>query len=89
MKILVHYILDKKIELSEVIFGDVWLCSGQSNMEMKMWAITNATEELKMSAEFDIRFTVLSNQYSFEQDDFMDPIIEVQWSDASQEDMLG
>ena len=29
-------ILGFKITLSDVAFGDVWLCSGQSNMEMFM-----------------------------------------------------
>ena len=53
-----------------------------------MWAISNASAELKTSADYNIRFTVLRNEYSFEQDDSLDPKIEVQWSDASQEEML-
>ena len=77
-------ISDREIELSDVIFGDVWLCSGQSNMEMKMKSIANSTEEATKSADYNIRFTVLSNKYSLYQDDFLNTPIEVSWSDSSQ-----
>ena len=28
---------DNKVEINNVLVGDVWLCSGQSNMQMPMW----------------------------------------------------
>ena len=83
-KLCVTLTSDREIELSEVIFGDVWLCSGQSNMAMKMKRIANSTEEITQSADYNIRFTVLSNKYSLYQDDFLNTPIEVSWSDSSQ-----
>ena len=38
------------LNLQDVIYGDVWICSGQSNMERAMSSITNATEEIAASA---------------------------------------
>ena len=83
-KLCVTLTSDREIELSEVIFGDVWLCSGQSNMAMKMKRIANSTEEITKSADYNIRFTVLKNNCSFNEDDFRDTPIEVPWSDVSQ-----
>jgi sialate O-acetylesterase len=49
------------IELREVIFGDVWLCSGQSNMHFMMKEIINGTEEIEASIKYtDIRFMTAS-----------------------------
>jgi sialate O-acetylesterase len=32
--------------LVDVLFGDVWFCSGQSNMQIGMAAVFNSTQEL-------------------------------------------
>jgi sialate O-acetylesterase len=49
------------LTLAGVLFGDVWLCSGQSNMERSMASIVNSTEEIAASAGYDqIRFTIAS-----------------------------
>ena len=40
------------ILLENVVFGDVWVCSGQSNMEWSMNNIFNATEEIADSATY-------------------------------------
>lgn len=40
---------DKKIEYKNITFGDVWLCTGQSNMEYYMAACPETAEELKKS----------------------------------------
>ena len=40
------------ILLEDIIFGDVWICSGQSNMEWNMNSIFNATEEIADSASY-------------------------------------
>ena len=53
-----------------------------------MKSIANATEEILKSADYNIRFTVLSNKYSLYKDDFLDTPIEVPWSYASQETRL-
>ncbi|XP_059813113.1 sialate O-acetylesterase isoform X1 [Hypanus sabinus] len=41
-----------KIILEDVFFGDVWLCSGQSNMEMTVLQIINASEELSLASHY-------------------------------------
>ena len=38
--------------LKNIIFGDIWICSGQSNMVWPMYAIYNATEEIADSASY-------------------------------------
>ena len=46
--------------MDDVLFGDVYLCGGQSNMEFAMPAITNASEEAARAEHYpNIRlFTV-------------------------------
>jgi sialate O-acetylesterase len=47
------------IELTNVLLGDVWICSGQSNMEWPMHQTKNAMEEIDRSTNPRIRlFTV-------------------------------
>ena len=40
------------IVLHDVLFGDVWICSGQSNMQMAVADIFNATEEINNAGNF-------------------------------------
>lgn len=40
------------MELNDVIYGDVWICSGQSNMEWPMSGIFNGQEEIAKMAEY-------------------------------------
>lgn len=42
-----------------VKFGDVWLCSGQSNMEFKMSNVMNAAAEIKAANNPDIHFITI------------------------------
>ncbi len=58
--------LTEEIKLKEIIVGDVWICSGQSNMEMNVgctWAtVSNADEEIATAHYPEIRlFTVGRN----------------------------
>ena len=53
----------KTIELTELIFGDVWFCSGQSNMEMPIgatfrrgWSAQNCEEEVKNANYDELRY---------------------------------
>ncbi|CAF5002970.1 unnamed protein product [Rotaria sp. Silwood1] len=50
------------ISLHDVLFGDVWICSGQSNMQMAVTDIFNATKEINNAGKYPkIRvFTVAS-----------------------------
>lgn len=46
-----------EITLKDILIGEVWLCSGQSNMEMAVsWGIENGEEEAKMANYPNIRF---------------------------------
>ncbi|XP_042656554.1 LOW QUALITY PROTEIN: sialate O-acetylesterase [Tyto alba] len=42
----------ENVTLRDVYFGDVWLCSGQSNMAMTVLQITNASWELTAAARY-------------------------------------
>ena len=57
----------------EVIFGDVWFCSGQSNMNWPMQSIFDAEAEVANSAGYDnIRmFDVTTQQSDVEEDDLI------------------
>lgn len=45
------------VTLQNILIGEVWLCSGQSNMEMSAsWGITNGEEEIKKANHPNIRF---------------------------------
>lgn len=46
-----------EIVLKNILIGEVWLCSGQSNMEMSAaWGINNGDEEVKKATNSNIRF---------------------------------
>ncbi|UJR06673.1 hypothetical protein I4U23_010959 [Adineta vaga] len=40
------------ITIRDVLFGDVWLCSGQSNMQMTVREIFNATTEMANAGKY-------------------------------------
>ncbi|KAM5245698.1 sialate O-acetylesterase [Ctenodactylus gundi] len=40
------------LRVHDVLFGDVWLCSGQSNMQMTVLQIFNATKELSSASGY-------------------------------------
>ena len=44
------------VELHNVLVGDVWLCGGQSNMEVSLRVARNADEEIKAANFPEIRF---------------------------------
>ncbi|XP_046561309.1 sialate O-acetylesterase-like isoform X2 [Haliotis rubra] len=44
------------VSIDDVLFGDVWMCSGQTDMAFPMSKVTNSTNEIHRSAEYkDIR----------------------------------
>jgi sialate O-acetylesterase len=46
-----------ELVLKNILIGEVWVCSGQSNMEMSVnWGIDNGEEEAKNAANLNIRF---------------------------------
>jgi sialate O-acetylesterase len=40
------------ITIHDVLFGDVWICSGQSNMQLTVNMIYNGTEEIENAANY-------------------------------------
>ncbi len=51
--------MTRTISLSNILVGDVWVCSGQSNMEMGIGNVTNAAQEVASADYPQIRlFTV-------------------------------
>ena len=48
------------VTIENVVIGDVWLASGQSNMEMRVSGVNNAAEEIKVANYPGIRFFMVS-----------------------------
>ncbi|KAI1230808.1 hypothetical protein IHE44_0008690 [Lamprotornis superbus] len=42
----------ENVTLQDIYFGDVWLCSGQSNMAMTVLQVANASQELAAAARY-------------------------------------
>lgn len=75
------------LRVREVLFGDVWLCSGQSNMEMTVSQIFNSSEELSRAAAYEsVRiFSVALVQAWEELEDL--PDVDLQWSKPTSENL--
>lgn len=54
----------ESIKISGVLVGDVWLCSGQSNMHFRMNKVANATTEIAAAHHPQIRFFTVAEQFS-------------------------
>mgnify|MGYP001042649679 CR=1 FL=1 len=74
----------ERVDFVDVYFGDVWLCSGQSNMVMNTFMIYNGTEEIEDSINYpEIRvFAVNGNMSSYLLDD-VESFIPGQWQLSS------
>ncbi len=57
-----------KVTVSNVLFGDVWICSGQSNMELAMDRVRDRYPDVIASANnANIRQFLIPDKYNFEQ----------------------
>ena len=57
------------ITLKNILFGDVWVCSGQSNMQLSMERLKDKYQEYIAKAENpNIRQFLVPNQYFFERE---------------------
>ncbi len=56
---------DDVLKFTNVVVGDVWLCSGQSNMQFGMGAAHNAKEELPQASHPNLRLFVVSLNTAF------------------------
>ena len=52
----------QRVEFHDVLVGDVWLCGGQSNMEMGLGESRNGSEEVKAANHPKIRLYVVKQQ---------------------------
>lgn len=55
----------RHVEFREVLVGDVWLCGGQSNMEMGLTMARNGADEIKAAAHPEIRLFAVGNHVSY------------------------
>jgi len=80
---------EESLSLNDLLFGDVWICSGQSNMEQSMVNIINSDEEIANSANLSqIRFTVIQNTIAYGVDDDLDVVLDFPWTDPSWSEAL-
>jgi sialate O-acetylesterase len=77
------------ITIHDVLFGDVWICSGQSNMQMTVSQIYNGSVEIGNSDQYrSIRvFTAALRPSATPVEELID--IELNWSSASPKSIGG
>jgi sialate O-acetylesterase len=56
---------EQSMVLHEVLVGDVWLCGGQSNMELGLGRARNGDEEIKSANHPEIRLFMVKQQISY------------------------
>ncbi|XP_028817839.1 sialate O-acetylesterase isoform X3 [Denticeps clupeoides] len=67
------------VTLTDVLFGDIWLCGGQSNMAFTVAQLLNASEELAQASKFpSVRIFMVALEQSDEE--MTDLTVEVPWS---------
>ncbi len=55
----------KTVEFHDILFGDVWLCGGQSNMELGLQRARNGEKEVRNADHPRIRLFKVSSQVSY------------------------
>ena len=53
------------VELHEVLVGDVWLCGGQSNMQLGLGAARNGRDEIAAANHPEIRFFIVQSHTAY------------------------
>ena len=80
----------EELVLENLLIGDIWLCSGQSNMEQSMSNIMNATEEIEASASFStIRYALVKNAVSATANPNAEVELAQAWADPADKEKLG
>ncbi|OJV88649.1 MAG: hypothetical protein BGO34_18190 [Bacteroidia bacterium 44-10] len=73
------------INIKKILFGDVWLCSGQSNMTFAMSKLSEKeSDDIARSSNSNIREFQVKQKYSFEPEDN----VVGQWREASPDNVL-
>lgn len=57
---------NESVELHNVLVGDVWLCGGQSNMELSLRGVTDAGNVIKAANYPEIRFFTVREHSSYQ-----------------------
>ncbi len=53
---------ERTLRVADVVVGDVWLCSGQSNMHFRMASVENAADEIAQVQQPMLRFFTVGEQ---------------------------
>ncbi len=69
------------VELHNVLVGDVWLCGGQSNMQLPLRFARNGEEEVKAANYPEIRFFTVAGHPAYRHTD----VVEGKWGVVSPE----
>jgi len=54
------------ITINNVLAGEIWVCSGQSNMQWGLWTVNNAKEEIAAANYPDIRLFTVEREAALE-----------------------
>ncbi|MGS2764118.1 sialate O-acetylesterase [Sinomicrobium sp. M5D2P9] len=77
-----------RITVQNIVFGDVWICSGQSNMELSMTRVREKYAEIVWEAENpDIRQFLVPDLYDFKKEN--KDLEDGEWQSATPETILG
>ncbi len=55
----------QSVELHDVLVGDVWLCGGQSNMQLGLGAARNGADEIKAADHLEIRLFMVQSHVAY------------------------
>ena len=78
---------DQKIEIEDILIGEVWLCSGQSNMELPMQRVKDRyAEEIKEAGNDQLRIFKVPILYNFKEEN--EDIKEAKWKKVNQDNIL-
>ncbi|MDR6968515.1 sialate O-acetylesterase [Flavobacterium arsenatis] len=76
-----------KIVLNDILFGDVWILSGQSNMELPMQRVKDKyTTEISKANNPNIRHFLVPDKYDFEKENT--DVDSGEWKTATPENVL-
>lgn len=73
---------DNQLRFENVLIGDVWLCSGQSNMEWRLDPTIGCKQEIAASANAEIRLLSVGDKIAFEE---QDDIVSGTWVECTPE----
>lgn len=76
-----------EIKIQDVLFGDIWICSGQSNMELPMERVKEKYGEvIKKSENANIRQFLVADRYDFKKE--QNDLDSGNWISANPESVL-